>query len=330
MASAPALSVIMSVYNGARYVYAATQSILAQDFADFEFLIVNDGSVDNSGDILRTLALSDNRIRLIERKNRGLVASLNEMVAAAKAPYLARMDSDDIAMPTRFSRQTAYMAAHPEVGILGTNTHDIDDRGRIVGPTTDYPAHPAMDPERLKHGPPVCHPSVMMRTDLIRQLGGYRPAFRHAEDYELWLRASSHCEIANLTERLMLYRRSEFQVSEVHNFEQATAAAVAWHNHVRQRDGKPDLFDGVTALPEFAEIDDFFGEVGVASAVRKMLVEQLRYSSGVLRGDAFALMIEQAGSGTGFKGAGRTIMRLARLGEFDRAFALARRLMLAF
>ena len=132
MSGTPAISVVMSVYNGARYLHPAVESILEQDFADFEFIIVDDGSTDGSGAILLEFAEKDARIRLIQRENRGLVASLNEAIALARAPLIARMDCDDIAMPDRFTRQIEYLADHPEIAIVGSHIHEIDEDGAIV------------------------------------------------------------------------------------------------------------------------------------------------------------------------------------------------------
>ena len=323
MATAPDLSVIMSVYNGGAYLYPCVQSILHQSFANFEFLIVDDGSSDSSADILNTLANSDSRIKLVARENRGLVVSLNELIDLARAPLLARMDADDIAMPDRFAKQIAYLASHPSVGIVGSNTHDLDEDGRIVGPSDNYPLHAADVREMLKYGPPVCHPVVMMRTDIIRKAGGYRAAFQHAEDYDLWLRASLQTDIANLPERLLLYRRSATQISQKYALEQAKAAAVAWLDHVRCSEGMPSLFDNVASLPDIEDLDRLFESAEATAFVRLKVVERMRYSMEELQGPQFALMLQQVRGGRGFNGAGRTILRLARNGLFVRAFALA-------
>jgi Glycosyl transferase family 2 len=323
MATTPALSVIMSVYNGAAHLYPCVQSILQQDFADFEFLILNDGSIDGSAGILREMAKADQRITLIERENRGLVASLNELIDAAKAPLLARMDCDDIAMPNRFSMQTAYLAQNSSIGILGSNTHDLDEDGKIIGATDNYPLDAAKARSVLKDGPPVCHPSVMMRAALVRQLGGYRPAFRHAEDYDLWLRVSLRTEIANLPDRLLLYRRSPQQISQKHAGEQAKAAAIAWLDHVRVCEGKSSLFDNVDVLPEIHELDALFDDLSVAPFVRRKVVERMRYSNQMLKGPEFDMMMQQVRGGEGFDGAGRTILRLGRKGRVLRAVVLA-------
>lgn len=326
MAQAPAISVIMSVYNGARYLRAAVNSILAQSFADFEFLIVNDGSTDDSGAILRELAASDPRIRVIDRENRGLIASLNELVAAARAPLLARIDADDIAMPGRFAAQFAYLAAHPEIAILGTNTHELDEQGNLLHCDDFYPADPQAAVKILPDGPPVCHPSVMMRAELVRKVGGYHAAFRHAEDYDLWLRASLHGGIANLPDRLLLYRRSGEQVSLKHAVEQTRNAAIAWQCHRRRLTGKPELFDDVDQLPPLDALDNVFGETGIADQVRLTMVKRLKYSDEMLKGSEFPLMIAQARSKGRFDGAWRTTLRLALAGRVDRAARLGQAL----
>lgn len=323
MATAPALSVIMSVYNGARYLDEAIASILGQDFADFEFLIVNDGSTDGSAALLQKWAATDRRIILIDRENRGLVFSLNEMIALAKAPLLARMDCDDISLPNRFSMQIDYLNAHPEIGILGTNTRDITEDGCIIIGEISYPLTPAEAKTRLQKGPPLCHPSVVMRADLIGKLGGYRAAFRHAEDYDLWLRASRSTSIANLPEPLLLYRRSEGQISQKYAVEQAKAAAVAWFDHVHCLGEGQSPFDTQETLPTLDGLDGVFGKDGVGADARKRIVERLRYSSDFLAGPEFGLMIDQVKTGMGFDGASRTILRLGRIGKLQRAIALA-------
>ncbi len=323
MATGPRVSVIMSVYNGAQFLYPAVRSILDQHFFEFEFLIMDDGSTDSSLKILRELAKADSRVHVIACKNRGLVASLNQLIDMARAPYLARMDCDDIAMPDRFSRQLAFLEANPEIGILGSNSHDIDAQGNLIGATDTYPEMPEAVALRLFDGPPLCHPSVMMLTSVARQLGGYRAAFRHAEDYDLWLRASRLTQIANLPDRLLLYRRSPGQVSKKYAHEQAKAAAIAWEDHVRCSEGHLTLFNDCITLPELDDLDTLFDKPGVANNVRRKIVERLRYSPEMLDGPEFQIMIKQVRSGNGFEGAGRTILRLGRKGRMLRAVSLA-------
>ncbi|MBI5094602.1 MAG: glycosyltransferase family 2 protein [Candidatus Hydrogenedentes bacterium] len=112
--AAPAVSVVMSVYNGERYLAEAIESILGQTYRDFEFIIIDDGSTDESLKIVEGYASRDNRIRLVSRPNRGLAAALNDGIEIARAPIIARMDADDVSLPKRFEKQMLYMAQHPE------------------------------------------------------------------------------------------------------------------------------------------------------------------------------------------------------------------------
>ena len=127
--SEPAISVAMSVYNGAPYLGIAIESILAQSFADFEFLILNDGSTDDSAAIIDRYAAQDSRIRGIHRENKGLIVSLNQLLDEARAPIIARMDGDDIALPERFAKQHAFLTDNPDHGVVSSWTTDIDRDG---------------------------------------------------------------------------------------------------------------------------------------------------------------------------------------------------------
>jgi glycosyltransferase involved in cell wall biosynthesis len=204
----------MPVYNAQRYVGAAVESILSQSFADFEFLIIDDGSTDNSRKILETYAARDARIRLISRPNMGLVRTLNEMIDLARGELLARMDADDISLPGRFAAQIDYLGAHPEVVCVGTAVQVIDPAGRPI-----FGGHPGMDHEALVERAldgccPLSHPSVMMRRSAVLDVGAYRAEFMLAEDLDLWLRLAEVGRLANLDQVLVKYRMHPSSVSE--------------------------------------------------------------------------------------------------------------------
>jgi glycosyltransferase involved in cell wall biosynthesis len=313
----------MSVYNGGRHLFAATQSMLEQSFDDFEFLILNDGSTDQSSAILREFATRDPRIKLIECDNRGLVASLNELVMAAKAPLLARMDCDDISTPQRLAKQISFMRSNPEIGVLGTNTHELEDDGRLLNCVDFHPTDAAHVKAALEHGPPLCHPSVLMRADLVRAVGGYREAFRHAEDYDLWLRLSEVTNLVNLPDRLLLYRRSAGQVSQKYRYEQSLAAAVAWEVHRLRLAGKEDPLTAIQRMPSINELAAMLGSPDVYANIRRRLVEKIRYDQTMLAGEQFALLLDQAKAVSQFEGAWRTVARLGKMGEYGRAWQLA-------
>ena len=321
----PAISVAMSVYNGERFLTAAIESVLAQTWQDFEFLILDDGSGDTSLTIIQRFAALDPRIRVIARENRGLVASLNQLLAEAQSPLVARMDADDVCLPERFSRQLAFLAANPDHGVVGSLTDDIDELG---APYDMVPVgHPLSHAEFLERidstGQLLAHPTVMYRRDVVLGVGGYHAAFRHCEDYDLWLRLAHRTRIANLPEQLLRYRHYADQVSNRHALEQQIGAAVshiAYHERIA---GRPDPTEDLDVLPPIDQLDALFGRAGVASAVRSRVARALLYSRSALSGPGFDLLmsyVEEGGRGSELW---RTSARLLRFGQPSRALRLA-------
>ncbi len=319
----PRISVAMSVYNNAPYLAHAIESILAQTFTDFECLIVDDGSSDGSGEIIDRFAADDSRIRPLHQTNAGLIVSLNRMIAEARAPLIARMDGDDIALPERFERQNAFMKANPDIGVLGTGCTCIDEDGRPSTHKFDNVTTPEEVLEDLKNGPPLCHPSVVMRRDAVRAVGGYHRAYKHCEDYDLWLRLSEHVRMANLPERLLLYRQSETQVSNRHAHVQRVGAAIAWEAHVERMAGRPDPTEALETLPPMAELDRVFGRAGTFRAVREKVALGSVYTPTALRGEGLDLILAHLKDGGATEGLWRTVLRLITLGEPARALKLA-------
>lgn len=319
----PRISVAMSVYNNAPYLSHAIESILAQTVADFEFLIVNDGSTDESGAIIDRFAAADSRIRPIHQPNAGLIISLNRMIGEARAPLIARMDGDDIALPERFEHQLAYLSAHPDIGVLGTGCTVIAENGVPSSYRFDNHVSNADIRADLKNGPPLCHPSVMMRRDVVQAVGGYHRAYRHCEDYDLWLRLSEHVAMANLPERLLLYRHSATQVSTRHAYVQKIGAAIAWQAHLEREAGRPDPTEGLDVLPPMEELDTLFGRSGVFRAVREKVALGIVYTPAALRGEGFDLMLAHIRDGGATEGLWRTVIRLLKLREPARALSLA-------
>ena len=210
----PAVSVLMPVYNAQRYLAAAVESVLGQTFADFELIAVDDGSVDGSAAILARYAAADPRMRIISRPNAGLVASLNEALAIARGAYIARMDADDFCLPTRFERQMAYMAEHPDCVLLGTHVMTMDQDGALIGWMPDIAfGHDSIDSALLRRGWPMVHPTVMMRADALRQAGAYRAESWPYEDHDLFLRMAEIGRIENLPDVLLNYRKHAASIS---------------------------------------------------------------------------------------------------------------------
>lgn len=317
------ISVAMSVFNNERHLPAAIESILAQSIADFEFLIVDDGSTDGSGAIIDDFAARDGRIRVFHQENRGLVRSLNRLIEEARAPLLARMDGDDIAFPERFERQVAFLDRHPDHGVLGTYTDQIDEDGRRWSNDLRLPLDHVSLVAAIEQRSPLYHSSVMMRRDVVRAAGGYRIAYAHCEDYDLWLRLSAQTRIANLPDRLMLYRHSPGQVSSRHLLALVVNSAVARLAHAERRAGRRDPTDGLERLPPIAALDRLFGRAGVADAVRALAAPAIVYSRPALRGKGLALIRDHVRAGGSRAGLWRTVARLVTFGEPRRALVLA-------
>ena len=235
---APAVSVLMPVYNAERYVVEAVESILSQTFQDYEFLIINDGSTDGSLAILERYAAQDERIRLISRENRGLVVTLNEGIDVARAPLIARMDADDISFPRRFEKQVAFLETHPECVALGVSVLAIDAEGAVLGEglNAKYTSHEAIDGAHLQSVfGVICHPSVVMRREVLLSVQGYRPDYPVAEDVDLFLRLAEAGRLANLPDILLKYRQHLSSATKAHHAASQQSAHLALKDACRRR-----------------------------------------------------------------------------------------------
>ena len=202
----PIVSVVMPVYNCSLYLAEAIESILSQTFSDFEFIIIDDGSIDGSLDIIRSFSKIDTRIRVLENKvNKGIFFSRNIGLVESCGKYIAVMDSDDISLPTRFEKQVNYLEIYPEIDVLGTQKINIDEEGRKSQPSK-YFLSPSLVNWGLLFGYSLCHSSLMLRKDIIDE-GGFRYHTEQvAQDFDLLIRLSSEYKIANLPESLLLFR----------------------------------------------------------------------------------------------------------------------------
>ena len=233
--TSPPLSILLPAFNAERYVGAAVESILGQSFADFELLVVDDGSTDGTRAILDRFAASDPRVRLVSRPNRGLVATLNEMVDMARGDLLARMDADDIAEPSRLERQVGYLRDHPDCVMVGSRVLVIDPDGAPLRAMGDALSHDEIVNGLLAAaGQLVYHPTIVMRADALRSVGSYRPGTFPAEDLDLFLRLAEVGRIVNLAEPLLRYREHLNKIGHKHARRQGEAVrAVLLEAHRR-------------------------------------------------------------------------------------------------
>jgi len=203
----PRISVIMPVYNGEKTLESAMTSILSQTYSDFEFIVINDGSKDASREIMNRLASMDSRIQVIDRPNKGLIASLNEGIDLAAGEFLARMDADDLSLPDRFRKQVECMDRE-RLDICGCHFLVIDDVGKVRD-TAVMPVEKAMMPVWLSVGTPFAHGSVLMRKSFLERTGlRYGQSFSQVnEDLGLWmLMFSKGAVLGNVDEVLFKYR----------------------------------------------------------------------------------------------------------------------------
>lgn len=201
------LSIIMSVYNNESTLPLTIDSVLTQVFKEFEFIIVDDCSIDKSVEIIKMYQKKDNRIILIQNdSNLGLPKSLNKAIKLAKYDYIARIDGDDICMLDRLEKQIAYMKENPSVDILGTGAVLIDQQGVDVGEVF-MPQFNEDIKSTIVYKNPMIHPSIMMKRSVLEELSGYDEKLRKAQDLDLWERAANSGKVFhNLQEHLIRYR----------------------------------------------------------------------------------------------------------------------------
>jgi len=227
----PAVSVVIPVYNAARHLREALQSLRAQTFEDFEVVCVNDGSTDDSLSILRRFQREVEgklAFKVISRPNTGIVGALTDGLREARAPLIARFDADDVCLPDRLARQVDYMRAHPDCVLLGAMVRVIDPHGLPLHESERIFDHESLDRELMKgRGGVIRHPVAMIRRDALDRVGGYRRQYQWAEDLDLFLRLAEIGRIANLPEKLLLYRLHPQSVNRTRFEEQARLVTQA-------------------------------------------------------------------------------------------------------
>ena len=250
----PRISVVMPVYNAAPYLRMAIDSVLMQTYKNFEFIIINDGSTDNSADIIREY--KDARIVFVDNEeNMGLVSVLNTGLDLARGEFIARMDADDISLPNRFAKQLAYLRRHRRVGVLGTAFYIF---GGGVSCISTKPKRPTLH-DMLKTCP-IGHPTVMMRKSVLDKYKlRYDGRYRHAEDYELWLRMIRYTRFANLPDVLLNYRWHTTNVSVVHADAQVQASEIIMQR-IRREMG--DTHSAAKIILDDAPIIDVLKDIG--------------------------------------------------------------------
>lgn len=236
--SNPAISVIMPVFNGEDYLAEAITSILEQTFTDFEFIIIDDGSTDDSLKILRKFKITDSRIVLISRPNRGITPTLNEGISLARGTFIARMDADDICLPDRFEKQVNYLKNNPHIVALGGQAVLIDPHSRELVVLSVPIEHADIDKANYKSGAGIWHPTVMMRRNALQKVKGYREKFLVTQDIDLWLRLAEIGNLANLSSVVLKYRQNLSSIGYTKRHKQRISAWQATSDAANRR-GNP-------------------------------------------------------------------------------------------
>jgi len=209
MDNLPQISVILPVYNAEKYISKAIDSILAQTYQNFELIVIDDGSTDNSLNIIKKYE-TDSKVKIINQENKGLIFTLNKGIALAKGLYIARMDADDISHPERFEKQLRLFKENLNLGVCSTSTENFGAESGVVIRT---PKNDFLKAELL-FLPPFAHPATMIkRAVLIENNIYYREEFKHCEDFDLWSQLAPYCQFSNVTEVMLKYRVHPEQVT---------------------------------------------------------------------------------------------------------------------
>jgi hypothetical protein len=280
----PQISVVMPAYNAEPYIQHAIRSILNQTFEAFELIVVVADSSDRTSTIVKRAAAEDSRIRLQRQPRTGIVDGRNLGAQLARAPYIAWLDADDVAVPRRLELQVRFMDRHPDVAVLGGSILATDQTLKALFPVR-YPTDIGRVSATLPRANALAASTAMIRTSAYHVVGGCRTAFKQgAEDYDLWLRLSESFQLANLPELLGYYRIHPDQVSgtRVERFVLPTVAAQlsAW----ARRDGRDDPYGEMDAFtyaalvniePSAARVDTVLLDATAAEAIFLTLVGQV-------------------------------------------------------
>jgi glycosyltransferase involved in cell wall biosynthesis len=207
------VSVVLPVWNGERFLAEAIDSVIRQTFVSYELLVVDDGSTDTTRAIALEHAGRDARIIVIDRDHEGIAHALNAGIEAARGCYVARMDADDVALPSRLQKQIAFLDAHPQCVAVGSDLEMMDEEGEGLGAGRFPTRHSAIADALMSGSGSLAHPTVVMRRDAVRAVGGYRHDSFPSEDVDLWMRLSEIGELANIPEQLLRHRRHKGSVS---------------------------------------------------------------------------------------------------------------------
>lgn len=252
MTMKPKVSIIMSTYNRAHMIGDAIRSALAQTFTDFELIVVDDGSTDNTREIVN--GFGDSRVRYIHKQNAGLPAGRNTAIAHARGEYVAFLDDDDLSLPHQLAVQTAFIDEHPGCDWVSTGYRLVDWQGKLLMEATGWNDYPQLNTKTWLFSCPTCPSAVMVRREWLERVGGFDPLQKLSEDWDLWLRlAHAGCQMDWVREVACIYR--------IHrtNMTRSSRAIYGEFGTFRMLDkffGQPDLTQDLLRLkdPAYAHL----------------------------------------------------------------------------
>ena len=260
------ISVILPVYNSEKYVKLAIESVLNQTYQNFELIIINDASTDNSWEVVKTF--HDPRIILLENEvNLGTAATANRGIQVARGDFIARMDSDDISFPDRFEKQIAFFTSHPKVGILGGPFQEIAADGTKVRTPSVRLQEPYLIKFWLLIENVMNHPTIMIRKKVLDILGGYNPNLRASEDFDLWTRLAAVTEFSNLSDPLIYYRSYSENTSHI-------LSGTLYENHIKICQREVEKLTGRKYAQEF--LDGLFSGKPLSVSQARALIDFYR------------------------------------------------------
>jgi glycosyltransferase involved in cell wall biosynthesis len=206
MKNPPLVTVLLAVYNGEKYLHQAVQSILNQTYSNFELILLDDGSSDHSLEIAQHYGDTDKRVRVYSHENMGQAKTRQKGVNLARGKYIAIIDADDIAIPQRLEQQVQYLENNLSCVVLGAGIIVIDPAENVLYAPAVTQGHEQILLELLQwKGSRICHPTVMMRTEAVRAVGGYIQEY-HWEDIDLFLKLAKVGRLENLPQKLLKHR----------------------------------------------------------------------------------------------------------------------------
>ena len=249
----PRVTVAMPVFNGARFLAPAIESILGQTLRDFELVVSDDGSSDDSREIALAFARRDPRVVLLASERAGIAGNTNRILGQAKGEYFAPMDQDDMAVPERLARQVAFLDREKETAVVGGAARIVDPEGKELKIRTPA-SRPGEVAAAMHFSCAIIHPTSLMRTSAVRAVGGYRTVLPYAQDYDLWLRLMERNAVANLPDILLAKREHPKQVTSdwARRPAQVVAGAIAYLSYMSRQTGGPDIATGDRPLVESA------------------------------------------------------------------------------